>query len=333
MTISNESLRAVRTIVTHEHCPDGIASAILLHDALPEAEILFCQYGTELHREMLVTPGMLFCDFSPPGARLAEFVAAGAIVLDHHKVAREIVAAFGERGVFADEVTEPGVSGALLAYRHVWGPLMARDHGGRLASDFAHLAGVRDTWQRDSIHWAMSCAQAEALRFWPVGSWLEITQPFSNEFPRGGHDQIREMLRIGHVLVTRKAEAVARAVSRAWRTTSNKGTRILVFEGVSLSSDTAEAVGDAADLIIAFGYEHEAGLHKLILSTRSHTTFDCAALSKYFGGGGHTRAAGFSVPFAELAWPTLPDPEGAASLNPYAAVRDLVNTFERESGR
>lgn len=34
-------LRQVRTIVTHDNCADGIASALILHAALPDARIVF----------------------------------------------------------------------------------------------------------------------------------------------------------------------------------------------------------------------------------------------------------------------------------------------------
>lgn len=315
-----DKLRQVRIIVTHGHCPDGIASAILCHDVLPKAEVVFCQYGTAQRREMVAEPGMLFVDFTPEPSRNQEFVDAGAIVLDHHKGAKEQVEAYGDLGMFADEAREPGVSGALLAFKYVWAP---RDRELRTirvatASEFAMIAGVRDTWQRESFCWSEACAQAEALRFWPIEQLLAIQDPF-----QAGSDDLQSKLAIGPVLVARKEAKVKRAVDRAWRTTTARGTRLVVFEGISLTSDAAELLGAEADIVVGFGYEVEVGAHKLILSTRSHTTYDCAALAKHFGGGGHTKAAGFSKLFEAMSL-TYP-----IASNPYDEVLSHVERFER----
>src|ERR1700754_3177520 len=106
MTLSLEKLQAVKTIVTHDRCADGVMSSIILKDVLPEAEVKFLQYGVE-QEELEAAPNMLFCDFSPHPKRVTDFVAAGALVLDHHKTARDVVSAFGADGVFGDEVADP----------------------------------------------------------------------------------------------------------------------------------------------------------------------------------------------------------------------------------
>lgn len=108
--ITTDRLRAVHTIVTHANCPDGIASAILLHDVLPEAKIVFVQHQTLEHKSLPVSEGVLFVDFAPHETQAQQFVEAGAMILDHHKTARAIVEAFGDNGRFGDEVQDPGVA-------------------------------------------------------------------------------------------------------------------------------------------------------------------------------------------------------------------------------
>jgi hypothetical protein len=285
--ISKDLLDAVRVIVTHDSCSDGLTSALILRDVLPAARIAFVQYETPGLLGLAAEPGMLFCDMSPPASRADEFVAAGAVVLDHHRTARKVVEAFGDRGVFADEAREPGVSGATLAYREVWRALaptgVPREREQAIV-ELAALAGIRDTWQRASPRWTEACAQHEAVTFWPRDTWLATP---ASGFPA--------MLAIGPTLLDKKAEQVKKALGVAWRHT-HAGVRIVLLDGSELASDAAEAVDHDADLVAGFAYRAEpSGVLKLTFSLRSHTDFDCAAWAKHEGGGGHTRAAGFSV--------------------------------------
>lgn len=285
-------LRAVRTIVTHANCADGTATALILHHALPDAEVVVLAHGSPELASFPAAPGQLWCDIAPPAARVAEFVEAGAIVLDHHKTARPVVEAFGERGVFADEEREPGVSGAVLAFREVWRHIeqdYVREitHANAVAVErLATLAGVRDTWQRDDSRWPEACAQAEALRFWPWEHWARL-EPYS--WPG--------LLKIGTVLLERKALDVDRAI-RSARRFNVEILRVVCFQGVNETSDAAEKLGDEADLVVGFVYDWPAGQSapetaRVQFSLRSRGSFDCASFARMYGGGGHSRAAGF----------------------------------------
>lgn len=309
-----QTLEAVTRIITHESCADGIASALILHDALPSAEIVFLQYNDLAHRELKAEPGLLFCDMTPPRERVQEFVTAGALVLDHHESHRDIVAAFGEAGVYT---SEPGVSGAMLAFEHVWLQLVARggprspERQGRQAimDELAILAGIRDTWQRLHDRWHEACAQGEALKFWPWRRWFYAD-------PRTW----ASMLQIGSVLVARTAEQVERALERAHRFVSATGLRVVCFEGVGLTSDAAEAVGKECDLLVGWGYHVDPKTGwKVILSCRTkQEDIDIGEFAKLFpGGGGHRKAAGFQLN-------VLPyDP------NPYRVVESVAALLKR----
>lgn len=311
-----EKLKQVRVIITHANCPDGIASAILLHDALPEAGIRFLTHGTKEYRELPAHAGMLFCDIAPPSERVELFRALGAIVLDHHKSAEALVKRF-EYHVFADEKLEPGVSGAVLAYREVWLPLNGDWNSDVIAKGFARIAGVRDTWQSSSPEFQQANEQAAALTFWPTENWLALRSPFSRD---GNRNKFMDMLDLGPVLFVKKIDAAKKALSQSWRTTV-EGIRCVIFEGTTLTSDVAELVGNEADLIIGFGFVVEDGKFLLNVSARSHTMFDCAAFANRLGGGGHTKAAGFTVPFR------------LNSLDPYALLRGLVENDMMMAGR
>lgn len=395
-----EKLKAVKTIIVHDNCSDGLMSAILLKDAYSqiglEPELKFVQYGTEAYKKLEPGPNMMFCDFSPniktvkqPDGSfvideadrplLQRWVDAGTLILDHHKGAKDVVAAFGENGVFGDEVTMPGVSGAWLAFREVWMPFYrgeskrawaeklagqepmflrattleelakqldddltgtkdahdeavdARDSEVGWAGNLALVAGIRDTWQNKHARWREACILNEVLRFYPNEEWLGKVLPFHP----GNRGFWTERLKLGDLLWSKHEKGIQKCIEKSWRFTSDKGTRVLIFEGVRSSSDVAEALGEEADLIMAFDYEVEtpktggAPERKIVYSTRSHTTFNCMEFAKAHGGGGHTKAAGFNVVFDRDAAPNTLS-RYAYTLNPYTLAETLVRMHEEK---
>ncbi len=304
-------LQAVRRVVAHGSCADGMVSAILCKDALPEATIEFGYHTSEPYLNMVVEPGMLFVDIVPPPLRVAEFVAAGALVLDHHRTNKPTIDAFGENAVFGDEAANPGTCGATLVYEHVWKPLRGECASeGIFASQFARLAGVRDTWQRRDPEWSTACAYQAALMFMPASHWMSMT------LTDIAWNWDAKYKWVGEAQVQRFEERVDKTIDRAYRFTTPKGLKVVVFEGTGLTSDVTGKLDREVDIIVGFSYITEAGERKIVLSTRSHTGFDCGAFTLSFGGGGHTRAAAFSTK-------VLPD-----DPNPFTYVERLLARYE-----
>jgi oligoribonuclease NrnB/cAMP/cGMP phosphodiesterase (DHH superfamily) len=318
-TLDPEKLDRVKTVVVHENCADGTASAILIKDAFPgrPLDIRFMQYGTDAYRNLQPEPGMLFCDISPPAETAQAFVDAGALILDHHKTAKAVAKQFGDNGVFGDEAAHPGVCGAVLAYRHVWWPRVGTQPSAlftdQFAQDFSVLAGIRDTWQRQDPRWRDACVQVYVLDFIPNEMWLsktldQISASWASEYKP-----------LGEVIYARNAKGIDRALLGAHRFTTSKGTRVVTFDGLKTTSDAAEQLGDTADLIVGFMPTADDGQPKYLFSTRTRGVYDCAKLAKAHGGGGHTKAAGFQVAI-----------NPATALNPYAFVEALVERHENQ---
>lgn len=319
--IEPELLEDVSRVYVHKNpnspCPDGVASALILRQVLPNAEIVFVSH--EEAKTIEPEEGSLWCDVTPPEERADAWFEKGALLLDHHVSAEKIVRRFEEanRGVFADAFEDPGVSGALLAFRHVYmpraypdGPSIGRRHLG--LQNFATLAGVRDTWQKDHPWWRDACAQAAALVFWPWEKW-----------PRHFYDECigvkaNEMLRLGYVLEDRREERTREIAREAYRTMSSSDTRIAIVP-TRETSDVSELLANEADLTIGFAYTAARGRTEIIVSLRSRGEFDCAAFAKAHGGGGHRNAAGFTVPVSYT------DP------GPYAFLIELVEAYEKRA--
>ena len=312
MMLDTSLLRNIRTIVAHDSCADGTGSAIFLKDAFPGAEVVFVQYGTKAYLELPAMEGIIFCDIAPPAHRVKEFVDSGAIVLDHHKTAKSVIEQFGERGIYSDESIDPGVSGTVLAYRHVWKPLREASYSPTIqnwALRFSTLCGVPDTWQRNHPEWQKSSELNHLLFFMSNTEWMKVSLHWlATEWDRT-YDWI------GAVLSTKHSKAVLKSIKKAGRYSSDRGTRILMMNSTSHTSDASELLGKEFDLIVGFGYDVEEGVERLILSTRTFGDYDCAAFAKSLGGGGHTKAAGCSV--------LVNDQE-----SPYKTILRVVNQFE-----
>jgi len=275
-----EALDRVEKVITHAGCPDGIASAMLLRRALPEVPIEFVYHGTPEHRQRPCAA--LFCDFSPPAENAQEWVDAGAIVLDHHATARSVVELFRDRGVYADEVSDPGYSGAMLALALMeW-----RGFYSLQSREFARLAGIRDTWQKDHRDFERACWQASALTFFPVGDLIQ--QP-----PYLSGDQIG----VGRLIYERRR---TKAVKLAYELEGYRDGpyEFLLFNDSldKLTSDVGEAVRTVRPdyhFVAGFFYTDSG---QLVFSLRSVADgCDVARIAKANGGGGHTRAAGFQA--------------------------------------
>lgn len=335
-----DELRAVRVVISHGYpdgpCPDGLAAAMVVQDVLPKAEVRFVVHNTREHEELRAEPHMLFVDMVPPEKRAAEFVVAGAIVLDHHKSSEHVVRLFRERGVFGDEAADPGVSGAVLAFEHVWRPLALSDEYARWTTKtgetavrrrigvdrvqaFAALAGVRDTWQTNDPRWRDACMQAKVLRFFPSEDWLDGDPLDENRLEA-------RMTMLGEILMKKDAEETKRLLASAYRFSTPAGTRVVVLPSTYVS-DAANALKTEADVVIGFNFRMGSGeVPDLRLSFRSRGSFDVAAIAKTLGGGGHTNAAGAAIPTAlEAADEHYEGPR--PSRNPYTEIRRLMERF------
>lgn len=339
----------VRVIATHDRCADGTASALLLKDAFPEARAVFLRHGTPAYENFPAEPGTLFCDICPPRERAAEFLRAGAWVLDHHETTADIARAFEERGrgAYADAGQRPGVSGAWLAFSEVWLPerepgadladLSPFDAGGEVlraighsglayhAARFAALAGFYDTWQKQDARWTDARAQAALLRFFPWESW------FRSEDGMGAPDwplYDQRAAALGHVLLDRDRERDEALLASAKRFSVPRGrragqvlgqVRVATFNSVS-TSDVADRF-ENCDLVVGWRYESGTdGATRLHLSCRSRGDFDVRRFCESLGGGGHARAAGAVLRL---------DPE-LDDYGPYQHVRRLVERYLAE---
>lgn len=306
-------LKKVTKVVVHANCPDGMASAIILKDALELSteQIVFVSHTSEEYKEMPAEPGLLFCDCTPPQHRTKEFVDVGAIVLDHHEYSKDAIYEFGENGVFADKKTEPNVSGAYLAYREVWVPLKENQSYSyrNFVKTFAITAGIRDNWQQDNPWWIDSCEQAEILMFFTKEFWMSQSLDYLCD------NWVDKFELLGQTLVEKGKDKTKSIAEKRWVYRTESGLLIAIIPTRNIS-DATDLVEDECDVVIGFSYtKNKPGCFPgLILSLRSFDdSFDCGKFCKFYGGGGHLNSAG-------CEFETIED-----SPNPYTFI---CNKFE-----
>lgn len=278
--------------VVHANCSDGLGSAIVLKLALPHLKVTYVNYHTPELEALVPEPGMVFCDFCPPAERAQSFLDVGTVVLDHHKTARETVKLFQKAGlgVFGDERHDPGVSGAVLAYQHVYREILGE--GPPELQDFVTKVGVRDTWLKSSPLWAEAQKQHLLFSFFDKDEWM----------PEGSIPSYPPHLPEKPLVDVLQDHLRSKIKSQLRKSTSFKlGDRTFCIMPSLSTSDVAEELGPSVTALFGFGYDQE----ELRVSCRSHSDFDVAALAKSLGGGGHTQAAGFSLPKSDKSPHTL----------------------------
>jgi len=309
-TLIPKQLLNVKKLVTHANCPDGMASAMIIRDVLMELPVEFMNYNTDAHINQTIEPGIMFCDFSPHKDNVEELSKLDTIVLDHHKYAKDIVDEFGELGFFGDEKTEPGVCGAVLAYEHVWKPLkqLARSDEAKVA-EFARLAGIRDTFVKDSPDFIKACKQAEVLGFFDWKYWSQRRPCYLTSTEWGVAEMLWDKKQS-------KCKSLAEDAMRFALSGKQNNLTGAILQAGKDTSDVAEILRaeEGVSLVIGFTYTTIDDELCMLCSCRSDDKIDVGTFAKFLGGGGHSKAAGF-----KLKVNINNDP------NPYKLLMDLAN--------
>jgi hypothetical protein len=328
-----EKLKQVSVIYTHGKCPDGLASAMILKDAFRmlgmDPPIRFLVHDTPEHRvagnmdvsEYGAGAFALFCDIAPH-PDVAKASGGQILVLDHHVGAKDLVESFGENGVYADAEKEPGVSGAVLAFREVWHPMWeeaVRTEGSSwrdgtvttdrsiATRDFAECVGVRDCWRTRDPRFERAQWISKYLMALPADAWLQGHHPYlsEEEMQRGRSLFEQHMLAVKQTFDQKVISWIPDTTPEDEPQQGN--VCLIVFQeqvaGFRLASDVAEMIRNDPELpeervcIAGFSYvvDKPGCTPRLLFSLRQANGFDVCAFAKAQGGGGHEKAVGFSV--------------------------------------
>ena len=269
-------------ILYHAECADGFGAAWAIWKQFPGAQFIPVKHGNPPPPE-LTTQRVVIVDFSYDRPTLEHMASEtqALLVLDHHITAEKALA--GLPYAYFDMTK----SGAVLAWE--W----AHDH---------------------PVPWLLDYIQDKDLWTWALPSSREInaavaSHPFDfdlwNGFKQKELEQEgRAILRYEHELVNKLA---AQAVLVEFQ-----GAVVPSVQSAVLTSQIGERL--SADYPFCIIWHDREGRRYYSMRSREDGS-DVGAIAASFGGGGHTHAAGFSIPLG---------PDGSLPDNP-ALPRSIVD--------
>jgi uncharacterized protein len=287
-------------VVFHANCADGAAAALAAFYGLRgKGDYLPAQYGDAAPTDDDVRGRRVFIvDFSYPRAELDRIavVAEDLVVLDHHKTsAADLAGAPYARFDMAR-------SGAMLAYDHFG------LHEQSVPSILFRYVEDRDLWKFKLPQSREINAALQSLDF--AASFREF-DPLMIDWP---HDKL-----------VSQGTAILRAERKLVTVTAGRAELLLldgepcaVVQSQVLQSEVCDAILSAPmpgrpetdSPPMAAAYFWHPGKGRYIVSLRSRPGYDCSAVAKRHGGGGHATASGFTcetLPFAGALTPATLD--------------------------
>lgn len=276
-----------RLVIYHRNCADGFGAAMAAkkHQEWADAEYVAAQYGEE--PPDVKGKHVLIMDFSYPRDVLEKMneSALSLFVIDHHKTAEKELEGL-DYAIF-----DMSQSGAMMAWKILHPEDGAMSCVNELLSQDDRVVPVLIQYVQDRDLWKWKLANSRevsaALASYPMDfeMWNELLN--DNEMPRLALE--------GEAILRYQTREVSRAIGAWKRNPQHKeigGHRVPVMNCTSLISEICGELSDGYPF--AATYMDVDGKRIYSLRTRQND-FDCGAVAREYGGGGHPGAAGYAV--------------------------------------
>ncbi len=272
------------TVVAHGNCMDGWTAAWVARKKLGTKGVryLFANYGNP-PPPLEDDDRVYVLDFSYPRAILEDMASeVPTVVLDHHRTAEQDL-----KGLpFC--TFDMNHSGAMLAWRHFF--------PGEEPPALVRYVEDRDLWRfalphsREVSGWLWSWFYPTTEETWTV--WDEVAALLD-----GGPLTRERAINEGTAILRMRNAFVAQMVEHAiWRelTDGTEVYRVPVVNASILFSEVPEALCKKYPEAPFAAYYFDRGDGKTQWGLRSRGGFDVSRVAKFYGGGGHAAAAGFT---------------------------------------
>ena len=261
-------------VLYHAECADGFGAAWAIWKRYPEARFLAVKHG-EPPPAKLAGERIVIVDFSYPRPILERLAkeAMSLLVLDHHITAEQALADLPY--AYFDQKH----SGAVLAWQ----------------------------WAHDKpVPWLLQYIQDKDLWRWELAGSREISAALGSypfEFSLWDSFNQPDLEREGRAILRYENELVAKLAAQATLVRFEDETVPAVHSAV-LTSQIGEQLSASHPFCVI--WHDRNGRRYYSMRSREDGT-DVGSIAASFGGGGHTHAAGFSVPL---------EPDGSLPDNP-----------------
>ena len=266
-------------VLYHAECADGFGGAWAIWRRFPDAQFIPVKHGysppPNLQKQRVV-----IVDFSYDRATLETMArqTESLLVLDHHITA------------------EKALAGLPYAYFDM------KKSGAVLAWEWAH---------EQPVPWILNYIQDKDLWTWALPSSREINAAIASypfDFQQWSNFRQQELEREGRAILRYEHELVGKLAAQSVLVEFQNAVVPCVQSAVLTSQIGERLSADAPFCII---WHDRDGRRYFSMRSREDGT-DVGAIAASFGGGGHTHAAGFSVPLGPDGSipdnPTLPRP-------------------------
>lgn len=274
--------------IYHSSDLDGLCSGAIVKRALPEVELIGYDYG-EVVPEIEDGSEVIMVDVSLPMDQMAELASRCSrfTFIDHHKSALEEWDARQWPG-HVYKCGRVGVAACELAWYYFF--------TNEPMPETVRMLGEYDTWRNsDADRWR------DVLEF-QFGCRLSINSPndFNVHFFDNPMSWVMGAMKEGATVLKYQEQVNAKQAKRAYERMFGDYRAICINAG-GFNSDLFKSVYNQKHELMMC-YQWDGVQRKFIVSLyTTHEHIDCSVIAKGFGGGGHKKAAGFALDWAEAA--------------------------------
>jgi hypothetical protein len=260
----------VNCVIYHADCTDGFGAAYAAWKLLGNrAEYHACKHGTP--PPDVADKIVVILDFSYSNKITKEMIkaAAGLIVIDHHK------SAVVELHDITNTHFDMNHSGARLAWDFF--------HPGKEAPKFIDYIEDRDLWK-----WELAYSKEFSAAFDMVPFEFEEFEKFEDD------SVFDDSVKRGSYILAYSKTVVKKVCDKAVHR-KYEGMDVMVVNSGHWMSEIGARLSPDCDFAVIWFYDHKDRIIKVSLRA-FHDHIDVSEIAKTYAGGGHRKAAGFTLP-------------------------------------
>jgi len=261
---------SVNVVIYHADCTDGFGSAYSAWKLLGNrAEYHACKHGTK--PPDVKGKNVVILDFSFDNKTTKKMIAESEnlLVIDHHK------SAMVELHDISNTIFDMNKSGATLAWEFF--------HPGKEAPKFIQYITDRDLWR-----WELPYSKEFSAAFDMVPYDFEEFEKFEDD------SVFDDAVKRGSYILAYSKTVVKKVCEKA-SARKIDGKDVLVVNSSHWMSEIGARLAPDCDFAVIWYYDHDDKRIKVSLRA-FHDRIDVSEVSKKYKGGGHKKAAGFTLP-------------------------------------